>query len=193
MEGCPQGDFKPLLPWKGKPLARALIDTCLDAGLKAIVVTGWRGGELARALGTAPGLSYAANPEWQEGLAGSLLAGARAASEPSAGARGFFVAHADMPLIPRRAFELIIEQEGRRKENGAEPITLFPASEGRTGHPVWIPFSALPGLKALGRGAKVRDFLLQGPWAPVELGPGQDGIFFDIDSAEEYERACRPI
>jgi len=173
------GAWKPLLPWVGGTVCGAAVRSALDAGCRPIVVTGHRGDELESWLRDAfepgDGVVAARNPRWEEGMLGSILVGAELASGD-----GFLVAPGDMPSIPAAAYRAVLGAVDRGV--GA----VFAARRGRLGHPVWIPRGCLSGMRALDRSARLREFLLAGPWTSAEVD--SDDIFEDLDTYEEYER-----
>ena len=75
---------KPLVEVGGKPLILRLLNQLEDAGVeRAVVVTGWEGAKIERALTNHPELStldveFVENDEWERGLASSVAAGREA-------------------------------------------------------------------------------------------------------------------
>ena len=184
------GAWKPLLPWPSGSVIGAVLQSVLDAGLRPIVVTGYRADELSAALAGLPEASIVYNPAWERGLLGSVLAGLeRARDLDGVEGRGFLsgclVTHADMPLIGSGSYLAMIERSASRREAGLGDATVFPRYSGTLGHPVWIPFSWIKGLSSLGPGERLRDFLLSGSWETVDLD--DEGIVLDLDTPEVYE------
>ncbi|TFG82971.1 MAG: nucleotidyltransferase family protein [Spirochaetales bacterium] len=185
MKGCPAGDFKPLLPWRGEPMCAAVARAALAAGCLPLLVTGYRGDELEAALSGLQGLVFVRNDAWEAGMLGSICTGAGAAGSFDPQGTGFLVAPADMPFIPVTAFAAILAAVRNRSAENAEPAALFPTRNGRLGHPVWIPYAFLPGLMKLEADGRLRDSLLSREWAGVEVE--SDAIFVDVDTPAEYE------
>jgi len=178
------GAWKPLLPWGAGTVCGAVVDAALSAGLRPVVVAGYRSGELAAAFSGRPEVVVVDNPDWERGMLGSVRAGFGRVVEVSRAAggdvEGFFVAPADMPRLPSAAFGRVAAELSR----GAVPRAVFAARGGRLGHPVWVPAAFMPGIAALDPGARLRDYLLERPWSSVEVE--DDGIFDDIDTPEAY-------
>lgn len=184
------GAWKPLLPWPGGSVIGAVLRSVLDAGLRPVVVTGYRADELSAAFAGLPEASIVYNPAWERGMLGSVLAGLERARdldgvEGLGSFSGCLVTHADMPLIGPGSYRAMTERSASRREAGLGDATLFPRYSGALGHPVWIPFNRIKGLSSLGPGERLRDFLLSGPWEAVDLD--DEGIVLDLDTPEAYE------
>ncbi|HPB66272.1 MAG TPA: NTP transferase domain-containing protein [Spirochaetales bacterium] len=182
------GDWKPLLPWGRSTICGAVADAALAAGLRPVVVAGYRADELAAAFSGRPEVAVVVNRDWERGMLGSVRVGA---ALPLSRGSGFFVAPADMPRLPARAFERALAELDRLEQAGEATRTLFASRAGRLGHPVWIPASVAVGLGALDPGLRLRDHLLGLPWSAVEVD--DDGIFEDLDTPEAYREAIARI
>jgi len=185
--------WKPLLPWGATTICGAVVDVVLEAGLKPVVVAGYRGEELADSFADRPELAVVLNDGWEAGMLGSIRTGVdfmlqNCLADGEGEATGFFVVPADMPCIPARAFALLrAELAGNRSEAaGGEkaPAAVFAARAGKLGHPVWIPAAFIPALRGLDPGSRLREYLLGQPWTSVEVD--DDGIFEDLDTPEAY-------
>jgi len=190
--------WKPLLPWSNTTICGAVVNTVLAAGLKPLVVAGYRGEELAESFSDRPDLAVVLNDGWELGMLGSIRTGVdfmlQNCFEDGAGdAAGFFVVPADMPLVPAKAFALMKEELAKNASQaaGAEkaPAAVFAARSGRLGHPVWIPAAFIPALRELDPGSRLRDYLLGQLWSSVEVD--DDGIFEDLDTPEAYAAALK--
>ena len=175
------GEWKPLLPWGEGRIIDAVLACVEAAGLRPVVVAGYRGEELRRHLEARQGLLVVDNPLWKEGMLGSVLRGALEAR-----GEAFFVAPADMPGLRPGVFAALL---AAFVEGGAE--TLFPAYRGEAGHPVLISRSLIPEMGRLGPGSKLRDFLRRGSWRLVETG--EAAVLADLDTREDYERGLRGL
>lgn len=182
------GDWKPLLPWGRSTICGAVAAAALAAGLRPVVVAGYRAGELAAAFSGRPEVTVVVNRDWERGMLGSVRVGA---SLPLSRGIGFFVAPADMPSLPSEAFERLLGELDRLGREGEAARTLFASRAGRLGHPVWIPAEVASGLGSLDPGQRLRDHLLGLPWSAVEVA--DDGIFDDLDTPEEYRAAASRI
>ncbi len=201
------GECKPLLAWGGSTMAGAVIAAARSAGCRIILVTGCRGDRVRERLradlssqpdgmglagpdpvgpqlaGSEPGIEFVHNPDWEEGMTGSIQS-----ALPFVKTDSFFIIHADMPLVESRVYRLLADDEGRRRAEEAG-IALFAAWKGRAGHPVLLPSSRIPAMLDLGPGARMRDFVEAGAHALVETDC--EGVILDIDKPEEYAAALR--
>ena len=186
------GAWKPLLPWGGTTMCGAVVGTVLAAGLRPVVVAGYRGAELEAAFAGRPDVAVVLNGEWERGMLGSIRTGAEAVRrlgmESGTGApAGFFVVPADMPRVPAVAFARI--GAALSAEDG--PRTVFASRGERLGHPVWIPDAFVAGLHDLDPDSRLRSYLLTLPWTRAEVA--DDGIFEDLDTPDAYEEARTTI
>lgn len=185
--------WKPLLPWGGTSICGAVVDAVMAAGLKPVVVAGYRGEELAGSFAERPGLSVVLNDDWERGMLGSIRTGVdfmlqSCLEDGEGGSAGFFVVPADMPRIPANAFSLIADAL-KRMDGATVPASVFASRAGRLGHPVWISAAFIPALRQFDPGSRLRDHLLGQPWSSVEVD--DDGIFDDLDTPEAYAAAVR--
>lgn len=182
------GAWKPLLPWGETTVCGAVLATALSLGLKPIIVAGYRAPELAAAFENIPGVDLVVNDDWAKGMLGSIRLGSERAlalssEHASTSVHGFFVAPADMPMLPKEAFVRIASFVSIR--SASEPGAVFASRGSRLGHPVWIPYAFIPEISSLPPEARLRDFLLAKRWASVDID--SEGIFTDIDTPEAYD------
>jgi len=183
--------WKPLLPWGSTSIIGAVVDTVLAAGLRPVVVAGYRGEELAGSFADRPELAVVLNDGWELGMLGSIRTGVdfilqNCLEDGEGDAAGFFVVPADMPRVPAKAFTLMT---AALDDAGMASGAVFAARAGKLGHPVWIPAAFIPALRPLDPGSRLRDYLLGQPWSSVEVD--DDGIFEDLDTPEAYAAALK--
>jgi molybdenum cofactor cytidylyltransferase len=179
-----------------------VVATVLEAGLRPVIVAGYRGEELAESFADRPELAVVLNDNWELGMLGSIRTGVdfilqNCLEDGEGDTSGFFVVPADMPRVPVQAFALITEslaiagvkpsRDGAARASGA----VFAARSGRLGHPVWIPAAFIPALRELDPGSRLRDYLLGQPWTSIEVD--DDGIFEDLDTPEAYAAALAAV
>lgn len=187
------GAWKPLLPWRDTSVCGAVVNTVLSVGLRPLIVAGYRASELLAVFLSTPELDVVVNDDWAQGMLGSICVGAQkvfslSLERTGKEADGFFVAPADMPLLPAEAFVRIVAALADKK--GAAPGAVFASRGSRLGHPVWIPAAFVPEMVGLDPDSRLREFLLDRPWTSVEIHA--DGIFADIDTPEAYKAALLP-
>lgn len=185
------GEWKLLLPCRGATVLEITVRNVLDAGLEAIVVAGYRADELEALLGGRALVRVVRNPEWETGMASSMLAGLRAARGAS-----IFLMLADLPFAGSDPYRLLADERARRLEAGLPEAPLAAAFRGKKGHPVLVPrLAALeaaaraagPAGAAGGDGGSLREaFRSLGGLLPVETGC--EGVILDLDTPHDRAR-----
>jgi molybdenum cofactor cytidylyltransferase len=177
------GAWKPLLPFASSTIAEttvglacgALIGRGPDrASIRAILVTGYRGEELAARFAGKVGVLVVENRGWEGGQLGSIQK-----ALPLVKGDFFFCLNADMPRLDPASF-------GRLWEARAPGLAVFASHEGVAGHPVLIPTAWTAVILKLPPSGRMRAFLEARPHSLVECGPG---ALADLDTREDYEGA----
>lgn len=172
---------KLLLPIGSKPMIAATFDTVAGAGFSpVVVVVGYAEQALREAL-EGRKAHFVANPDWKQGLAGSLKAGVAALPAPIDGA---LIALADMPLLQAAT---LLTLKDRFTAAGGERI-IYPTCEGRQGNPVLFPARFFPDLLGLqgDQGAKglLRKYAADTLAVPIDSRE----VLLDCDTEEDYNR-----
>lgn len=158
----PLPDGTPIGVAAARPLIRVLLESL------AVVRPGDR--ELIDALAHL-GLRIIENPDWEQGMGGSIAAGVRAAPD----AAGWLIALADMPWIRAATVSALVD----RMAAGASIIA--PSYNGRRGHPVGFAAGWRQALRALAGDQGARR-LIAGHTDRLTLHPTDDsGILRDVD------------
>ncbi|WP_037422088.1 molybdopterin-binding/glycosyltransferase family 2 protein [Sinorhizobium sp. CCBAU 05631] len=172
----PAGRHKLLAEFDGVPLVRRSVVTALAGGKgKVVVVTGYREGEIRAALSGLP-VTFASNPDYESGMASSLIAGLSAAG---AEAGGMLVMLADMPGVTSEHLATMIAAfDG---ESGSAVVRAV--SEGQRGNPVILPRSTFAAVRHLVGDVGARDIIESCglPVIDVELGAAAR---LDVDTPE---------
>ena len=177
------GDFKPLLPLRGKTVIENAADSVLDGGAESLtVVVGYRGDELSALLKRRYGerVQTVRNPDYAHtDMLHSVQLGCLAM--PACGA--FFLLPGDMPAVRADTFRRLLEAR-------AEGSVVFPTLEGRRKHPPLIDSSLIPEILAF-RGEDG----LRGLWRKHEetictVAVDDEGVCLDLDTPQAYSR-CR--
>lgn len=160
----------------GKPLIRWAIDAVVEAGLPGTyVVTG--GADLT---GWLDDVTEVGNPEWNDGLASSLIAGINAARGDAHDA--VVVALGDQPDISPSAWRAVADST-------VTPIAVATYS-GVRGHPVRLGAAVWDELPRTGDdGARL---LMRGRPELVTEVPCKFGNSRDIDTAEDLDQFNSP-
>lgn len=186
--GTRMGGGKLLLDVQGEPMVRRSARVALSCCSSVIVVTGAQHGELVEVLsGLGERLMAVRNDDWASGRAGSVISGIMALPDAS---EGFLLHHADMPYVDMGVFANLLRAVDRagRLPSGRTRF-LFAAHGGRPGHPVYVPASLIPAIKALGGGETLKSLVVQSGFGLVECGSGS--VLDDIDTPEDLLRLER--
>jgi len=177
------GAWKPLLPFGASTIIQTTVGTALSAGLRVVLVVGFRGVELARLFAHEKEVIIAPNPHWERGLLGSVLCGMEQARGTAV-----FTMNADKPLVSPEAYRLVAAEYESRAKAGIVPVPLFASYQGKAGHPVLIPREIALQAASLPPDARMRDHLKK--YEPAFVECGDEAVLLDIDTYEEYERLC---
>lgn len=202
--GRRMGRAKLILPWGGSgTVAGAALQAALAAPVAAVVaVTGADQEAVVGALRTAaatappehehpapgpsqrpPRFQIVHNPEWEAGMARSLQVGL-AALPP--GLTGFFVALADMPLVPPAVYHRLVEAFQ------ATPAIWVPTYQGRRGHPALFPVAFATAATRQQGDVGMRLVLREYSEQVRELPVPEPGVVVDLDTPDEYARYRPP-
>lgn len=176
------GDFKPLMPLRGKTLIENSVDSMLLAGVnQVVVVLGHRGADIeailrSRYLGDSVLTVYNQDYATTDMLT-SVKVGLSALPECDA----FFLLPGDMPVVAKETFLAVYRA---MPESGG--VITFPTLEGYRKHPPLIDRAFLPEiLQYRGEGG------LRGLWKlhedKIETVAVDDvGCWTDLDTLEQY-------
>ena len=176
------GRNKLLIPFEGEMLVRRSARLLLEAGLDPIlVVTGHEAERIHDALAGLT-LRFTHNPDYEEGLASSLVQGLTALDGDAVDAA--LVALADMPLIRSDQIKRLVAaynpSEGR--------LICVPAYGGKQGNPILWDAGFFDEMKQLtgDRGAKPLLAAHAAEIAEIELD--DPGILIDVDTPDALAR-----
>lgn len=172
------GRPKQLLPWRGRPLVKHVVESALQAGLDPItVVTGDAADQVEKVLDGMPvGLVY--NPDWASGQSTSLRSGLKTLPS-NVGAAIFLLA--DQPQIPPALLTALIEAHS----TSLAPI-VAPLVDGQRGNPVLFDRMTFSELSAVQGDMGGRALFSRYPIAWV---PWHDArVLLDVDVEGDYAR-----
>lgn len=175
------GDFKPLMPLRGKTLIENTVDSVLNGGGESVVVvTGYRGDELENLLESRYGdkIRCVRNDDFAStDMMHSIQKGCQALSPCVA----FFLLPGDMPLVQPSTFHTLLM--ARPKD---EVSVVFPTLKGYLKHPPLIDARLIPKILAFkGRGG-LREFWKEHPEWIHSLPIDDSGIWVDVDTQQDY-------
>lgn len=171
------GQWKLLLPYEGRTVVEWSVEHALHFCSRVILVVGHRGTELSELFSRNGLVQIVENPDYGRGMFSSIRRGA----EELRTAR-FFVALADMPLLPPSIFARLASLPGPLERGGA----ARPFFRGMKGHPVLLPSSAKAKLLDLDLDGSMRDVLHGVPMHRLESD--DPAVLADIDTPQDYRR-----
>lgn len=179
------GQSKLLADLGGVPLivhaARAIVGSNSSGFL---AVTGRDGAAVAAAL-QGSGLQIIPNPNWAEGLGGSVAAGVRALQVDAC---GVLIVPGDMPFLTPGYLNALIDRFTQSPE--PRPILFPQLPDGTQGNPVLWPRRFFAELAELS-GAKGGKALLNQHAQVAQAFPVTDArLFVDIDTPDDLVRAA---
>jgi molybdenum cofactor cytidylyltransferase len=172
------GQPKQLLPWKGQPLIRHIIQAAIEAGLQPVVVVlGSSANEINPTIKDLK-LRIVINDGWANGISSSIKAGLRAL--PLKVGAAIFL-KADQPQIPSRLIECLVEEH----QNNLYSI-IAPQIEGQRGNPVLFDAELFPELEKLEGDVGGKALFERYPpsWVKWE----DEKLLLDVDTPEDYQK-----
>jgi molybdenum cofactor cytidylyltransferase len=169
------GSWKPLLPFHGSTIVGTVVAGALETCSRVILVTGFRGDELAARFAAEPRVIVVENPAWKLGLFSSIRRGAGRVETAR-----FFISLADMPFVDPPVYRTLLD--------APRADFVFPVHDGTRGHPVLA-------------GARVREAILAADPATgsmkeiarrlsvVEVPWHDDSVLRDIDTPQDLAGA----
>jgi len=171
------GPNKLLAEIGGKPLVRIAAEQALATRARpVVVVTGHQRGELEAALKGLP-VAFAHNPDFAEGLSGSLKAGI-AALPPAVD--GAIVCLGDMPQVDAALIDRLAAAFD--PEKGA--LVVVPTTAGKRGNPVVWSRRFFADLARLEGDVGARHLIGSYPEAVVEVAVEGRGALVDVDTPD---------
>ena len=176
------GAFKPLLPCGDSTVIETAIGSVFPYVSTAVAVVGHQGEKLRSVLTSTfkDHLTIVTNPDYAStDMLRSVQLGLRAIRDYDA----FFLLPADMPLIKPRVYEILIDAF----DDSADVI--YPAFDGRRGHPPLISHAVVPAIMAYRGEGGLRAILSS--CATKEVKISDSGILTDLDTPRDY-KAIKP-
>lgn len=170
------GHHKLLAEFDGLPLVRRSAEVALKSGADVVVVTGYRGEEIAATL-SGLNVELVHNPDFASGMASSLIAGV--GSSKIQDADGILVMLADMPGLTAEDLKLLVA--AFRKENGEAVVRAV--SRGKRGNPVILPRSLRDAVMRLEGDVGARHIVETSGLPVIDVDIG-DAAHLDVDTPE---------
>ena len=174
------GEFKPLLPFRGKTLIENTIDSILSSGAhQVVVVTGHRASELEPILEKRYGnrVIIARNVDYAStDMLHSVRVGCRAMPKCSA----FFLLPGDMPVVEESTFRRILSQR-----DGTCSV-IFPTLDGYRKHPPLVDSRLIPQILDFSGDGGLRRFWMEREDMIRTVRVDDAGVWVDLDTREDY-------
>lgn len=174
------GKWKMMLPWGEGTILDSALASALAFCDRVVLVTGFRGDELAACYRDHPGVEVVFNPQYQDGMFSSIQCGVGHIR-----ASRFFLALGDMPEVTPGVYR-------RLWANADAGSCIIPAYDRGKGHPVLLPQRAISLIRRAQQGTTLRDVI--GQMAARVIPVVNQGIHWDVDTPQQYlevARRCR--
>ena len=176
---------KLLAPIDGRAMVRAVVEQLEGSSVRPIVVvTGHEAERVAEAL-AGTGIRLVHNPEYREGLSGSLRAGLRALPESAEAA---IVCLGDMPLVASRHVDKLVAAfdpaEGRE--------VCVPVHEGKRGNPVLFARRFFEEMAAVRGDVGARHLIGEYEEYVCEVAMDDRAVLVDVDSPQALAALGEP-
>ena len=172
---------KLLLPFQESLVINQVCNTILNSGLKpVIVVTGFEHKKIEKALPKSID-QIIHNPEWEDGMAGSIYAGMSILPDT---VDGNMIVLGDMPLLTTHTLKQLIEQfcvhEGKQ--------IIYPVYSGQQANPVIFPRKYFKEILSSTGDKGCKKVLKQYPDDAVEVLVDSNEVILDCDTKDDYFR-----
>ena len=172
------GTPKQLLKYEGKTLITRMAEAANEiAGKNVIVVTGNLSQEIEAEL-HAQTVQFVHNPDWEEGMGSSIVAGVAYMQDAFPEITGVIVAVCDQPFVNAEVFQLLISKADQDKIVASQYADTI-------GTPVFFPLRYFPDLLRL-KGVEGAKKLVESHQSDVITVPFPLGSI-DIDTPADYD------
>lgn len=183
------GDFKPLLPLRGRTVIENTVDSMLAGGAQTVVVVlGHRAEEVRTLLSTrydSARVRLAYNPRYAET---DMLASIREGLAALPPCRGFYLLPGDMPLVSPETYHALAAAYGAGNDR-----IVFPLLNGRRAHPPLIGSAFIEPILRYDGSDGLRGFW-NGQSEHIQTVPVTDtGCAQDMDTPEQYRRVLERL
>ena len=176
------GEFKPLLPFRGKTLIENTIDSILSSGAhQVVVVTGHRADELEAVLREKyeGRVILTRNREFSTtDMLHSIQIGCAAMPECDA----FFLLPGDMPVVEPITFQKVLAQR-----DGTLGV-IFPTLDGFRKHPPLVDYRLIPQILGFHGEGGLRRFWQEQEHLIRTVAVDDAGVWMDLDTQEDYKK-----
>jgi CTP:molybdopterin cytidylyltransferase MocA len=176
------GNFKPLMPFRGKTLIENTIDSVLSGGVQtAVVVTGFKSEELEDFLKKRYGdrIILVKNQHFKEtDMMASIKTGCYALPPCDA----FFLLPGDMPMICPSTFEKL-----KKARCPDIPSVIIPTLNGYRKHPPLIDGRLITDILSFQGNGGLRQLWRQREELIYTVPVDDEGVTIDLDTRQDYQ------
>jgi len=170
---------KLLLPYKGKPMIRTIVDTITQSKVQETFVVLGAGHEKIMDALTGSSVTFCTNKNYKKGMLSSIQTGLESLPDHS---EACMILLGDQPMITPEIIDAIIDAY-----NHTQKGIVLPVFENRRGHPVLIDRKYWSRIDSIDPKVGLRDLIWKIPDDIAEVGVDEEGIINDIDTREDYE------
>lgn len=168
------GQWKPLLPLFTKTIIEWSIANAIAGGCRVILVVGLNGDLLYERFTNNSAVEIIENAEYANGMLSSIKTGITLVKTTH-----FFISLADMPFILADIYQKLQTYKSDQ--------IIFPGRQKKLGHPVLIPYALAPKILQYQNSTQLKPLLKSLSHQCVDID--SPGIFFDIDTEDDYKQA----
>ncbi|PCJ71435.1 MAG: 4-diphosphocytidyl-2C-methyl-D-erythritol kinase [Rhodobiaceae bacterium] len=171
----------------GRPMVAHVADAALSSKADEIIlVTGHQKNEVLTALGGRP-MTYAHNPQFDDGQSGSVRAGIKAVSELIPPVDAAIILLGDMPWVDADLINQLIAAHNQDEDK----YICLPTVDGKRGNPVLWDAAFFPELQTLEGDVGAKHLIAENADLVCEVAVAGHGALTDIDTPQMLERLNR--
>lgn len=175
------GKWKLVLPYKNSTIIETSIANAAEICTRIVLVTGYRGEELADLVKQIPQLITITNKSYKNGMFSSIQTGAALIES-----EWFFITMGDMPDIDQDIYMRLLDS--LNKNTGNVDI-IRPMYKGKRGHPVLLNKSTIQTIASEPISSEMKNVLSHHRVMDIEMNISS--TFRDIDTPEEYREITK--
>lgn len=173
------GRLKQLLPVPHEPAIRLCLERIQAAGVEDItVVLSHERERIARAIRRFP-VRVAVNPKIGSEMAESVRVGLKTLGSY---VTGVIVCLCDHPLVLPSTYRTLVETHLK-----SAPQIVIPTHKGKNGHPTLFPRDLI---HQVFDGLHLKAIIQDHPQRVIRVPVEDKGVLFDMDTPEDYRKAC---
>ena len=174
-----KGENKLIKNFKGKPLINHILSSLIKSKVNQIfIVVGYQNKKIKKIAYKNKKITFVTNLNYKKGISSSINSGLKRISKKNI---GFFITHADMPLVSKTIFNtLCLALKNKKKD------IFVPVYKKKVGNPLAFKYSMIKSLKKIkgDRGAKK---LIKSNKSKVQLVKIKSkSILIDFDQLKDF-------